>query len=525
MRLWVALDAGRAGQRNIYTVLPDGTMVRVRRQPTRRPLAPYLRTTDAAALIDFIRSQPLGAIVGSTPAFLDAPSLDPPPDADYPGVPRGQQGPPLDDLRRRQRRHAARHRRAHSGIEVWAFIPVQPAAQAARCSSFGQPVDDFNYFVDSSPKIADVKVGSEWRTYLFFGQGPGGTFYNTLRRHPRRTWPGRCRRRPRRQRAAVVLLVAVAHPAEWSFPRNSGFDWHARARTATSAAGALGRREDGRRDVVRSRPSARCRTTSAPFVMFVGSGFLKYRPAGAAEPRAASTPARRSTCSTSRPARCSTREDVGARRARRDHRQLRASQATAADQERAADGPGGHRSGGFALHQQGLHRRPGRQGLALSFILNGSGVPQVNGSPQRIYDAAAAHPLFSSMATVNVGISHCSTSSSAPAATCCPRTAWPSPTACSCCTTPARRRPPRRRRSCWNGPTALAGDEKVTAFPGGGRRHRVLHDDDHLPDHAVRDRFSANLYAFTFIGGPAYDTNGDGQDHAPDHDGRRQERR
>jgi hypothetical protein len=35
-------------------------------------------------LINFVRTQPLGPIVSSTPAFMDPPSLDPPPDADYP---------------------------------------------------------------------------------------------------------------------------------------------------------------------------------------------------------------------------------------------------------------------------------------------------------------------------------------------------------------------------------------------------------------------------------------------------------
>ena len=51
-------------------------------------LQPYLRAADVAAaerLIQFVRSQPLGAIIGSTPAMMDPPSLDPPPDGEYPG--------------------------------------------------------------------------------------------------------------------------------------------------------------------------------------------------------------------------------------------------------------------------------------------------------------------------------------------------------------------------------------------------------------------------------------------------------
>ncbi len=38
---------------------------------------------DATTLITTVRAQPLGAIIGSTPALMDAPSLDPPPDDDY----------------------------------------------------------------------------------------------------------------------------------------------------------------------------------------------------------------------------------------------------------------------------------------------------------------------------------------------------------------------------------------------------------------------------------------------------------
>src|SRR6185503_14340122 len=47
--------------------------------------APGTTTTDAASLINAVRALPLGAMVDSTPAIMDPPSLDPPPDADYPG--------------------------------------------------------------------------------------------------------------------------------------------------------------------------------------------------------------------------------------------------------------------------------------------------------------------------------------------------------------------------------------------------------------------------------------------------------
>ena len=39
---------------------------------------------------------------------------------------------------------------------------------------------DFRFGMDGSPKVADVKVDGNWRTYLVVGQGSGGTFYQTF---------------------------------------------------------------------------------------------------------------------------------------------------------------------------------------------------------------------------------------------------------------------------------------------------------------------------------------------------------
>ena len=48
-------------------------------------LATHLNVSaaEATTLITLVRAQPLGAIIGSTPAMMDTPSLDPPPDDDY----------------------------------------------------------------------------------------------------------------------------------------------------------------------------------------------------------------------------------------------------------------------------------------------------------------------------------------------------------------------------------------------------------------------------------------------------------
>src|SRR5688500_11549846 len=85
-KLWVAA-APAAALRNIYTALPDGTVVAFT-AANAAALQSYLKAStvaDAKALIDYIRAQPLRAVVGSTPARDDAPCHDPPPDAAYPG--------------------------------------------------------------------------------------------------------------------------------------------------------------------------------------------------------------------------------------------------------------------------------------------------------------------------------------------------------------------------------------------------------------------------------------------------------
>ena len=68
---------------------------------------------------------------------------------------------------------------ARTGYEVWAFIPYNLLPKL-RALYDGQPVEQFDYFVDSSPKLAEVKVNGSWRSLLLIGQGNGGTFYQAL---------------------------------------------------------------------------------------------------------------------------------------------------------------------------------------------------------------------------------------------------------------------------------------------------------------------------------------------------------
>ena len=188
-KLWVA-SAPAAASRNIFTVLQDGTMTALT-VANVATLAPYMNVsvTEATRIITYVRAQPLGPFVGSTPAFMDPPSIDPPPDADYPGY--------IDEHKDRRTliwvggndgmMHAID---ARTGIEVYAFIPFNLLAKL-RALPDGNAIGSPDFFVDSSPKLADVRISTTvatcaasattcWRTYLFFGQGPGGTFYQAL---------------------------------------------------------------------------------------------------------------------------------------------------------------------------------------------------------------------------------------------------------------------------------------------------------------------------------------------------------
>jgi hypothetical protein len=197
-RLWPDLDGrphlagmarrpASADSRNIYTYIPNATgggqMVpfTVAEAAT---LAPHLGSADAATLIAFVRSQDIGAVIGSMPAIMDPPSLDPPPDAEY-GF-SSSSGTFAGTYKNRRAMiffgandgmiHAVD---ARTGYEVYAFIPYNLLPKL-RTLMDGQSVERFDYFVDSSPKIAEVKIGGVWKTLLIIGQAYGGTFYTAL---------------------------------------------------------------------------------------------------------------------------------------------------------------------------------------------------------------------------------------------------------------------------------------------------------------------------------------------------------
>ncbi len=504
VRLWVASAPSNANDRNIFTALPDGTMVSFDGSQAAT-LAPYLRSTDPARLIAFIRSQPLGAVVSSTPAIMDAPSLDPPPDAGYPAFKE-------DNKNRRSMMFVGTNDGmlhaidARLGLETWAFIPFNLLPKL-RLLEYGQPVGDFNYFVDSSAKIADVKVGTEWKTYLFVGQGSGGTFYNTFDV----TLDGMSDTVSPTTASAATLLSYFSSPSRitrrWSFPRDSAFDWTIAAHGDLGAAATAMEKTVGE---TWSDPAVgQVQSSSAPWVVFVGSGFFK--PSWQARPNRAGVNAG-TTFYLLNAATGAVMDatDVGTDGLGETIDNCAAANnctriKNALQMDPVATGPVDSRY----VDKAYIGDLDGKI-WRLSFILDGGGAPRINGAPQRLYDATAAHPLFSSMATVSIGSStqylFVGTGSDL-----LPSNGVSQSYSMLVLQDAGGSSAAKTAEILMERTDGVAGDEKVTAFPSVAGDIVFFTTTTTFPTTPCGDRFSANLYAFTFIGGPAYDTNGDGR--------------
>lgn len=501
-RLWVS-STPPALDRNIYTVLPGSPTLVPFEIANVASIGSYLGVTDPSSLIDFIRQQPIGAVVDSTPAFLDVPSLDPPPDADYPKF--------REDNKDRRAlifvgandgmMHALD---ARTGIEVWAFIPFNllPKLRALR---YGQPIDDFNYYVDSSPKIADVKVLDQWRTYLFFGQGPGGTFYNTLDV----TLDGinDVVAEDSTSDAALLTYFSAVDSIEWewSFPRNTSFDASLAPYGELSAAAASAV-EQTIGETWSDPAIGQVQDEMGPYVMVTGSGFLKYSVQTTMRPDATRAGTTFYVLDAATGNVLGTPRDVGAD-----------ANAETVDDCRAA---GDCRKMKNALQMDPVATGPSDQrfitkvyigdldGKVWKFSLGHTdGTVDVSMPTTPLYDAGADYPLFASMATVNVG----------------------STNQYLFIGTGSDLLPSDGVNQSYgllvildNGSTgtktaeillertdATDGDEKVTAFPSVAGDIVFFTTTTYNPTTPCTP-FSANLYAFTFIGGPAYDTNNDG---------------
>lgn len=66
---------------------------------------------------------------------------------------------------------------ADTGVERWAFIPPD---LLSGLSWLTRTSGDHRYFVDGSPKVADVKIDGSWKTIVMFGERRGGGYYHAL---------------------------------------------------------------------------------------------------------------------------------------------------------------------------------------------------------------------------------------------------------------------------------------------------------------------------------------------------------
>jgi hypothetical protein len=491
----VTVDAAR---RNIYTVLPNGTVVPFD-SANASQFGTYLNTSDVAGLIDFVRGQPIGAIVGSTPAILDAPSLDPPPDGDYPKF--------VQDNKDRRglvfvgandgMMHAFD---ARTGLEVWAFVPFNllPKLKAYRD---GQGIDAFAYFVDSSPKIADVKVDDKWRTYLFFGEGPGGTFYQTLDI----TLDGIASSvGPTDDVSAVLSYFSTASriPFVWAFPKYTSFDTSLGTFGDLRSTASAGEKSVGQ---TWSDPAVgQIEGPSGSYALVVGSGFFPY----SAQQTASRGGAVAGTAFYVLSAKDGTLFDI---------RDVGSDNKAESVDDCANASPKGCTELKNALQADPVAAGPpDSRFITKAYIgdldgklwrfdigLNSSGIPVFKGNPTKLYTGTADQPLFSSMAAVTVGtkqylffgtgsdlLSSVGVSGSYKLIGLLEGNAQPSFTVSLTKT------------------DGLADDEKVSAFPAVAGDIVFFTTTNYKPA-APCSSPDANLYAFTFIGGAAYDSTGD----------------
>ena len=288
--LWLARTPIDAAKRNLYTVRADGTMI-----PFNALDAPAgnlavlarlmnLSVPDATRVINAVRAAPLGAIIDSTPAMMNPPSLDPPPDEGYPAFAAananrrgiiwvGTNAGILEGID------------ARLGVEVWGFIPMNLLPKLKRLL-LGQGLTQFQYFVDGSPKIADVKIDGTWRTHLVIGEGAGGVFYQSFDV----TMAGMFETAHVAPDADDMdrVLAYFAAPERvrfnWAFPRYASFDatatvWDGNLDANVQTGDLTSAATTTEKSVGQtwSDPAVgQVGSASGPFAVLIGSGFLPY---------------------------------------------------------------------------------------------------------------------------------------------------------------------------------------------------------------------------------------------------------
>ena len=147
---------------------------------TRDALIDFIRgidsiDEDADTNVTEEREWKLGDIFHSSPVLV-TPPIAPSSDASYITFRDAQKNRPTILLA------AANDGMLHAfqeadGNELWAFVPPD---QLGRLKLVAQSFGSHPFFADSSPVVADVKIGSNWKTVAVFGERRGGRSYHAL---------------------------------------------------------------------------------------------------------------------------------------------------------------------------------------------------------------------------------------------------------------------------------------------------------------------------------------------------------
>lgn len=534
-RIWVA-HAPAETVRNLYTSDASGNLVAftTANAATLAPLMGLSSATDASAIIAAVRRLSIGAVIDSTPAIMNPPSLDPPPDDAYPGF-------AVANKNRRTIVWAGSNRGmleaidARTGLELWGFIPMNLLPKL-RTLRDGQSIGNFDFFMDGSPKVSDVKLpgicpadtpSDCWRTHLIVGQGPGGTYYHSFDV----TLTGMEAAVAQDSDDATAMLSFFASPTairiNWTFPSLASFDPTLSAAqhcdpvtgacdslpygdlkpTATAIEKSVGQ--------TWSDPAVgQIVSSSGPYSILLGSGFLPYATQQQAN-RGGAVAGTTFYILDAKTGAVYASSDIGSDGVNETVNNCASNP--------AASGPGCKQIKN-ALQTDPVATGPSDQRFItkaylgdldgnvwrFSIGLNASLVPTVTVA-NKLYAAGSDQPIFNSMATVNVGsvnqyvffgtgsdllpatdkntINHLLGILDSGAAT--------------------GTKSVDRSLAKSNSATVTV-DERVTAFPAVAG-DIVFFTTTTLNPSSPCTLPNANLYAFTFQGGAAYDTNNDGK--------------
>jgi hypothetical protein len=528
-RLWVACAPGTlttglcstlsTDARNLYTAAPDGTLLAFTTTNVAM-LATYMNMSvaDATSVITAVRNLPIGATLDSTPLIMNPPSLDPPPDDSYPAF-------SVANKDRRSTIFVGTNRGileaidSRTGLEVWGFIPYNLLPKL-RTLQDGQPVGNFDYFVDGSPKVADVRLSDgTWHTYLFAGEGPGGTFYQAFDV----TMAGVASAVPPTSDGPGPLLSYFKSPGviplKWTYPLYADFDPTLTSFQLYPSVGGM--KPYG--DLKASAPAlektvgqtwsdpavGQVQSNSSPYVMLVGSGFLPYSAQHLQANRADVVAGTTFYVIDVNDGHVLASKDVGSdgvmetldscsSPAVNDCTKFK----NALQSDPVATGPSDSRF----ITEVYLADLDGRV-WRIDLTLSGSTV-SIPANPTKLYDDSAKQPFFSSLATVNVGGANQYVFGG---------------TGSDILPSNGVSEQYRLLGILDNGSSGTktfeldlikvdntAGDEKVTSFPAVAG-DIVFFTTTTFNPATPCSLPSASLHALTFIGGPAYDTNGDSE--------------